>query len=163
MEEEEEEEDKEKQQCCIRSSKYTSGIVVSQQDKVPQARPKKRRKNTAVTFLAFQKATGPYWMKWHLKKSIIGFNATAALQGSWFKLRKHCSLTHRGAVQLCGPHQPNCSWVMVRCREEAHLADLSPTLSGNVLPFTNDILKQHCWNPAVHIKTLRLSFPLCFP
>lgn len=65
-------------------------------------------------------------------------------------------------MQLGGPQQPNCSWVMVRCGQEAHLADPSSILSGNVLPFTNDIVKQHCWNPADHIQALRLSFPLCF-
>lgn len=51
--------------------------------KEPQARPGKRRRDSTVTFLDFQKATVPRWIKWHLKKSIIGFNVTAALQGSW--------------------------------------------------------------------------------
>lgn len=59
--------------------KYTSSMVVSQQDKVPRARPRKRRWKHSGHVSAFQKATVPRWIKWHLKKSIIGFNVTEAL------------------------------------------------------------------------------------
>lgn len=53
---EQEEEDKKKQQNYIRASTYTSSMVVSQRDKVRQARPKKRRENT---FLLFKRPQSP--------------------------------------------------------------------------------------------------------
>lgn len=49
-----------KQKHYVRASKYTSSMVVSQQDKEPQARmAKKTRKNTVVTFLLFKRPQCP--------------------------------------------------------------------------------------------------------
>ena len=36
----------------------------------------RKKTPTAFTFALFQNATVPRWIKWHLKKSIIGFNVT---------------------------------------------------------------------------------------
>lgn len=53
------EEDKEKQKRYIRTSKYTSSMVASQQEKALQARLKKTKKNTVVTFLLFKRPQSP--------------------------------------------------------------------------------------------------------
>ena len=60
--------DKEKQQHYIRTSKNTPSMVASQQDRAPQARLKKRKKNTAVT--CFSKGHRPPLDKMAFKRNL---------------------------------------------------------------------------------------------
>lgn len=145
---------REKQQHYIGGRKNTSNTVVWQQ--------RKKTETNAGQVYASQKATVPCGIKWHLKKSIIGFNVTETLQGNCFTLTDHFGLRHGESERLCGPRQPDCSWVTVRSQREAHVADPTSILAGNSWSFLNDVHEQqHHRTHADHIKDIACLWLHC--
>lgn len=80
-----EKEDKEKRKKKHNSttsgaSKYTysMGCITAVQSATGKTEEEEEEEHSGHVS-AFQNATVPHWIKWHLKKSIIGFNVTEAL------------------------------------------------------------------------------------